>query len=513
MNALPPLTSESCAEPSGALERLLSARWLPWFLMALAVALRLGRYLHNPAIWLDEGMLVANILDRDVAGLLQPLEYRQGGSILFLLALKACVALFGNSEYALRLAPLCAGVVSVPLFYMAARRTLAPAATSVALAVFAVSEPLIRYSSEVKPYSLDLVLSLGLLLIAMWVCDTRRGWLAWIVWALAGAVAVWASFAAPLALAGLGTPLIVAAAWRRDWRRLAWLSGVVCVWLISFAGCYVLTLRGVTTDNVVQGWWYGHHMPFPPMSPSDVKWFIEHGLAMFAHPVGLTLTGLGAVLFLAGAADGVRRARLMIAVLLGPVMVTLAVSATELYPFTERFLLFVAPMVILLLAHGAERMTAVRIPQSARALVLALLLLQPALESMDDLLLPDTNQGVRPAMAKLASDYQDGDRIYVYAWAHPSFRYYVAKEGLEFADVTVGVSSRRDWSYYLGEIEGLRGNGRVWFMFVPVAEFLGGKEEQFFLTHLDGTGSQVDALRTKWCSLYLYDLRDSAEDR
>ncbi|MBN2307716.1 MAG: hypothetical protein JXR94_02025, partial [Candidatus Hydrogenedentes bacterium] len=66
-------------DPAGGnrLDRFLAAAWLPWALMALGAAFRLGRYLQNPAIWLDEAMLAVNILERPLAGLLGPLEYQQ----------------------------------------------------------------------------------------------------------------------------------------------------------------------------------------------------------------------------------------------------------------------------------------------------------------------------------------------------------------------------------------------------------------------------------------------------
>src|SRR4051812_18126770 len=133
-------------------------------LIALGIVLRLARYLANRSLWLDEVLLARNILDRSFAGLLEPLGLNQGAPIGFLMLQKLAVMLLGPSEFALRLAPLLAGVASVPLFWWLARRMLDLPIAIFALALFSVCEPLIYYSSEAKQYGLDVTLALAILL-------------------------------------------------------------------------------------------------------------------------------------------------------------------------------------------------------------------------------------------------------------------------------------------------------------------------------------------------------------
>ena len=133
--------------------------------LALAVVLRLARALQNYPMWCDETMLAANLLDRDWTDLAQPLAYRQVCPLGFLALQWLAVRILGFSELSLRLIPLICALASVPVFCLLARRTLGAAttATFLAVAVFAVSEPLIRYAGEAKPYEVDFLVSLVLL--------------------------------------------------------------------------------------------------------------------------------------------------------------------------------------------------------------------------------------------------------------------------------------------------------------------------------------------------------------
>ena len=151
--------------------------------LALAVILRLMRALQNYPMWCDETMLAANLLDRNWTDLANPLDYRQVCPAGFLLLQWLAVRMLGFSELSLRLVPLLCSLASVPLFYLLARWVLGrgTAAAFIAIAVFSVSEPLIRYAAEAKPYATDFLVSLVLLcLSANWLrapLAARRLWL------------------------------------------------------------------------------------------------------------------------------------------------------------------------------------------------------------------------------------------------------------------------------------------------------------------------------------------------
>src|ERR1700722_20601703 len=163
--------------------------------MLLGAALRFRQYLANRSLWLDEAMLSLNIVHRSFAQLWQPLDHKQGAPVGFLGIEKWAVTMFGTSEYALRLFPLLAGIVSIVLFYLLARRVVRSMAVPLALALFALSPTLIYYASEVKQYSSDVAVALLLVYLAV----TKRI----LLLGICGAVAIWFSHPAVFVLGGI----------------------------------------------------------------------------------------------------------------------------------------------------------------------------------------------------------------------------------------------------------------------------------------------------------------------
>ncbi len=167
--------SSAVSDDGHALQRQLT-RGIAGFL-AVAVILRLVRAIQNYPMWCDETMLAANLLDRNWSELAQPLDYRQVCPLGFLAIEWIAVRLVGFSELALRLFPLCSSMASVPVFYGLTRHYLGRGTpgTFLAVALFAVSEPLIRYAGEAKPYESDLLVSLVLLCLwPRWISSPER---------------------------------------------------------------------------------------------------------------------------------------------------------------------------------------------------------------------------------------------------------------------------------------------------------------------------------------------------
>ena len=99
-------------------------RWIMVFL-AVGVAARLIRYLLRFPLWGDEAMLAMNLLDRDYAGLMQPLDFHQVAPLLFLWCELTAVKLLGFNEWSLRLFPLLCSIASLFLFHRLARTSAA----------------------------------------------------------------------------------------------------------------------------------------------------------------------------------------------------------------------------------------------------------------------------------------------------------------------------------------------------------------------------------------------------
>ena len=182
-----------------------------WSAIAFGAALRILLYCKNSSLWLDEALLALNIVRRPLRGMFRPLDYNQGAPVGFLLLEKLVTHAFGNVDLSLRLIPLIAGLASLFLFWKVARLYLRLNAVPVAMALFALCAPLILFSSEVKPYSTDVAISLVLLWAGKNMTESTLEWRQVLGFGLLGAVAIWFSFPASFVLAGIAAVLVIKA--------------------------------------------------------------------------------------------------------------------------------------------------------------------------------------------------------------------------------------------------------------------------------------------------------------
>ena len=480
------------------------AALLPFSLVLLAMALRTAEYAHNKAIWLDEAYVALNVLDRDYAGLLKPMEWGQAAPLAFLFAERFAVEHAGPSEYALRLVPYLASLAGAVLFWWLLRRWVSPHVAPIALALFALSPALTRYAAEVKPYSTDVLVTLVLVALAT-LCMDRMSPIRIVALALGGAAAIWCAYPAAFVLAGIGITLAVSVCAQRRWLVLPALMLVGAAWLASFSWYYRVSLRTLGGNAEVMGWWAEHFMPMPPQSLADLNWFVRTFFDFWSMPAGIVAGGLGALAFILGALSLVFRNRRLLLLLLSPVAVALLASGLGRYPFTDRFVLFAVPLALPVVAEGFDVLRKQTRTRLVYAMLAALLFVQPAIAGVRTLAAPHTPQGVRPAYGYFVDRYQPGDEVYLYHWAQFPFRYCLQRDGRDIP-FYAGITARAEWSYYVKDLEALPRKPRVWLIFVKEPKALVGEEEKFFLYWLDTHGKRMNEFRALESSVYCYDL-------
>lgn len=493
--------------------------WLPWIIIAIGILLRLVFYLANRALFIDEAAVAINIVNKSYSEFFQPLDYFgtliQGAPVGFLIVEKFAVEALSKSEFALRLFPLLSGIASLFLFASLAKRLLRPNAILIALVIFTVSYPLMLYSTEVKPYSSDVAIALLLVLFAEYV--RRRGFpLVWLIaYGITGAVSVWLSFPAVFVLAGVGTTLGVSCVLNRNWIKSAQLSIVFLVWLLSFGISFFASPAGSLANNEGLFIFYAQYAmkfaPLPPLSLSELQWYLNTFFEIFDNPVGISLGGIAGLAFLMGCASFYTANRFRFFLLISPILFTLLASGLGKYPFTDRFILFLVPFLLLLVAEGVGftiKRTKSNLP--ILGVTLAVILLgHPILTAGYHVVNSRTREEIKPIMNYLKTHKEPGDAVYLYYSAEPAFRYYADEFLLDTSDVVVGVSSRADTSKYLDDLDKLRGNQRTWLVFSHVADSWEGiHEENFFLIYLNRIGTKLDSSKARGASIYLFDLSE-----
>jgi hypothetical protein len=225
------------------------------------------------------------------------------------------------------------------------------------------------------------------------------------------------------------------------------------------------------------------------------------GYAWPAAFLALTVLGLAALW---------RRRRLHALLLLGPILVTWAASATRLYPWDTRLVLFLGPSFVLGAAAGAGALifalARVRVP----ALASAALLMLPAVLAIARYPPVYRHEETRPLFEHLARRRQPGDAVYVFHGAAQALRYYGPRTGLEPRDTTVGGCHRTDLAAYPPEIDRFRGRPRVW---VLIARSQRGLPEQATIREYCGLiGRRLEGASTpdgdRESTLELFDFSD-----
>ena len=529
---------------SQKLRELYNSDRLPWIIIGLGIILRIIRYLHNPSFGFDESSNAVDIISRSFVELFGPshdesTKYPYGFMVMERLAVLA----FGNGEYALRLPPLLLGILSIFLFYRIAKNNIKPYAVLVALGLFAVLEPLVMQSSNVKPYIGDLTFAL---LIFIWADHTKSRKLNpanAVLAGLAGAVIIWFSHPSLFVLAGMGVCLAVFSLSNKEWSKLGNLVIVYLIWAASFLACYFIYIRKLISNFDVSMeemlMMERAFMPFPPKSLNDIKWIMDGFFEMFNSPVGLTFTGIAAIAFLIGCISLFRDNKEKFFLLISPLLVTLLASVLHQYPFKGRLIIFLIPFILLFISEGVEYIREkISVDSAAPGVILVVaLFFYPFLWSAYHAVKPGSPEEIRPVLHYIKDNWQEGDMLYVHYYPQYMLQYYSEfhPEPITFdkENIIIGIAPRgwyRHWrkeqvsryygtdtyfkqtntdifNEYVKDLNKLKGLKRVWVLFTSVIMKGGMQEEKFFVFHLDTIGKRLDAFgRPGIANAYLYDL-------
>jgi hypothetical protein len=474
--------------------------------VTLGILVRVVQWFFNRSLWLDEIGLAQTLFERSYAGLFQPLGDMQSAPPAFLVVSKGLTQVMGTDEQVLRAVPLLAGISSLYLFHVLARKWLPRDRALGALAVFALLHPLIYYSTEFKPYSSDVTVTLGLYLIALHYDRRNLTPSAALTFGAIGAAALWWSFPSVFVLAGIGAALGMSAVWRRDWRRAALLATSFAFWVSSFSLYYLLILRTASQDPELAEFWQSAFMPLPA-GLDTLEWLYRNVAPMFANPGGFDRSGLAGWLCLLGCAALLFKDRKKLAFLVLPFCFVLIASAFEKYPFRERLLLFLVPSMLLLIIEGigAIQEKVGRYGPIIAVVLLGVLGYGPVRLAGYHVSHPVWREETKPVLAYIRSNWQKGDRMYVYYAGRRSFWYYGPAFGFGPEDAVIGSESRKDLEVYRRELDRFKGEQRVWIYFAHIL----AREEAFIVSHLNSLGVQKLFYEATDAKAYLYDCRAS----
>lgn len=438
-------------------------------MLFVGVALRMWQYLANTSMWFDELSIARNITERSFAQLLsQPLGYSQTAPLGFLGVLDIAENVFGPGDMSLRLFPFLCGIAGLFLFWRVAERTLAGIAVPVAVALFAISGPLIRYTGELKQYGADVLVILALTLVAMDLCERAPSMRRCLVAGGIGVLAVFFSQAAVLVLAGIGAALTLRWMSQRnsdaDARRPVFAT--VPIWACAALGGLLIARHYMTpqTMEFMHAFWKSRmgFLPLPPTPPGSLLWtrdrFTQFFGAMSGYPIPLLYTA-----FALGGFFVLRRRGDVALILLGPIVVTFAAAVAQQYPFRTRLVLFLLPTLLLTTAASigwiAERASTM---QRAAGAALAFAAMIPPVMAIFIVPPPYTVEPFKPVFAYVQARRLAGDKIYIFSNSFQAMARYGAQFGFSSSSYVNGTCDERSNTPFLVDVDRFRGEPRVW---------------------------------------------------
>jgi hypothetical protein len=422
--------------------------WSAVIVVVLAVGtfVRLERWLDGRSLWLDEAALGLNVLGRAWHELLAPLDLLLVGPPAFLLLERLAVVLGGPDEQTLRFLPFVGGVLAPFVAWRLTSGLLRQRDVVLFVTLCAWSPLMLRYSDEAKPYGLEVMLALLVVLATRRVIEEPRNqWR----WTALGALAVLSptlSTSAPLVLPAVAVALLTVPGARSAARRSIDRAALVVI-LVMTSVIASLAFQSLDADHAfMREFWEGTFLR--PGAPDlgarawggartvlsgyllgslyaprwgawvarALEWQVVVALAVM--PLGVWRLARG---------DGARDRRWLLALVAVPIALALFASAAGRYPLSARHLLFSAPSIFLLCVLGLEQVASLfprRLTTAAWMLGAAGFVLPMGARLAMEMSSPIRRQHVRPLVERLARERQPGELVYVSAVAIPAWTYY-----------------------------------------------------------------------------------------
>jgi len=479
-----------------------------WIIISIGIVLRLRQYVFNRSLWHDEARNALNIVNQSLLELIEKGTYT--APVGFLIVEKMFIQIFNNSDYIFRLFPLLCSIISLFLFYRLAEYFLKTNSALLALALFAISNNLIYFSSEVKQFSSDVAVTLLLYITFFHIESKKLNPLSIALFGIVGGIAIWFSHPAVFILAGFGISLSLIHLYRQDFVRIGRLAIVYLIWVISFSAWYLFIYIERFAQKSAVIWWTSALMPFPPSNFSDLMWFYNTFWGIFKNPDGFLLTIPPVLCFITGSISMFLKKRNVLFILISPIFVTLLASGLQKYPFPGNFLLygvggsvhsartmlFIVPVLLLIIAEGAKQIY--RNSKLMRSVLIGLILIQPLYTATYHFAKPRTYEEIKPLIIHFKKHQKPEDLLYVYWGSADSFQYYAKKYGVKKDNYILGAGGP-----YLEELNKLHGNKRVWILFSHIHP---SNQKNLILNLLDILGTKIDSFKAPGAEIFLYNL-------
>jgi hypothetical protein len=480
-------------------------------LMASAVAMSVFQYFYGRSFWTDEAAVVINVLDRDFEGLMSPLMFYQMAPILYLWITKAITTIFPANEYSFRFLSMVGYLVSLWLVWKLLTRYVKDSlAIFIGLAFFVFNNKLLYYSSELKQYMTDATVTLALLYL---VTDPKSSNQRKIqLLAIIGAIAIYLSNVVVTVLPMIF--LFIFLAEEKPW-RWSFLKGLLLmgfVWSAAFLVNYIMFVHNHPSRPQQQIFFAEAFPPANLLSKQAIAFF-EYKVQVLKRDFGFGKNNIHStisyieyihygifLMLIAGylwkCFRGADRRMLL---LLIPILLHSVLAYFKAYPLAIRIMLYQYPLIVIMLAMGAEQWLG-KLSKPRRVIEFATLGLTLVLSvSFISVQLPHEVEEARPVLSYMQSHSDNQEDVYSYNPGNLNIDAYI-KNGFykPSGKVVLGKTIEDSIIHVPSEIIST-GSTHSWIFF---AHFDPGAEH-FVMDSLSANGYRVmDSVRAKGVVAY-----------
>lgn len=456
-----------------------------WILIALlvGVALRSIQYFGATSLWLDEVASAMNIQTRSFAQLAtEKLEFNQVAPLGFLWTSKLAAMLLGETDEAYRLVPFCWSLLSLPLFYLVAKRFLSGFFLLGAVILFSSSYSGFLYAEQAKQYSGDLAISLFFVLVALKISEgnvsNRAKW----IFTFVGFIGLLSCFQAVPMLLFL---LFVLFIWFKKQNKPLPIKLLLIPGIAWFVAALILTWFAVNMSNdtrsAMGNYWSGGYPPkefgldyllwipqklYEEFNFYTVWWFND--LLLAARWLGLFLL----ILSIPGLFYLRKQTGIKALLLFAPLIIALVLALLRQYPFANRVSFYAHFPIVISGMAGMQALVQWQPIVFKKKIFGPIAIISSLIPLIYMIFIPILRppyyaQPMQPILRELKKQLKPGDIIYVYHKARFAMKFYGPKEG-----ITDYIVAKADTTVIpiLRDADKLKGNKRVWFVFTQWTE-------------------------------------------
>ena len=426
--------------------------------------LRLYHLGYKP-LWLDEAVIYL-ISNQNLKYVILKNSLRNSAPPLYVLLIHFILKI-GDSEELLRSVSLIGGVASIPAMFFLSRQFIHKIPAYILCFIVAVAPTQVKYSQELREYSLTFLFSI-LILLFFYKTIKDPSWKNTAIMSLTMILGVFLQYGLSVLIISLNIVFLIELirnSKNRRIRLLRWISSQVFV-LLSAISVIQISLSGQahffentrdTSYYLFSTYWNGDIgtlLTFTKNNTLDLFSFAFPGWIFFLT----TIFGFG---YLIHMKSDYHEAPLMIII---PLSLTYSLALLGFYPFHGgRQDIFLTPIIYLLFGVALNFFWNFDVIKRWIFLIIILIPTMWNSRLTWDYLNYSGDENIIPIIESLSKNVEEDDIIYVYYSAKPAFTYYYQKN---VGNIFYGKYNRTQIQEYFNEIDSALLSGEtVWLVF------------------------------------------------